>query len=363
MKPKVYFASVQPQTLEPQSTLPAKFERLLERHSLRSFVEGKSVAIKMHFGGNIGYTTIHPLFVGILVKAVRNAGGKPFITDGSFSLQGARVRGYTEDVIGCPAMPAAGFNEKYLYRRAVDFNTLKQVEVTGQVADADVLIDFSHVKGHGACGYGGACKNLAMGCVSGKTRADIHHLEGGLTWLEEKCGHCNKCIEACRTGAARFNDEGKLWIFYHHCIYCQHCATACPNKAITLKPGGYKDFQKGMAIATREVLRFFEPASVLYINVLLNITMVCDCWGFSTPSVVPDIGIVSSHDIVAIERASLDMIKVENFIPNSLPKDRSLRDEGRHLFERIHAKDPFVQVDLLEAEGLGSQEYELIEVE
>ena len=362
MSSTVYFASAQVASLEAGSTLPAKFGRLLAKHKLAKLVAGKSVAIKIHFGGDIGFTTIHPLFIGILVKAVKDAGGRPFLTDGSPALAGARTRGYTEEVIGCPVLPAAGFNEKYLYTKKVSFKTLKQVEITGQVADADVLINFSHVKGHGACGYGGACKNLAMGCVSSHTRHAIHQLEGGLTWHEKDCLHCRKCVKACRTGAMTMSDDGKLDIFFHNCIYCQHCVTACPKHAISIDSTGFTSFQKGMAIATREVLSFFGPESVLHINLLLNVTMLCDCWGFSTPSIVPDIGIMSSTDLVAIERASLDLIKVEDLLPNGLPKDRKLRDEGTHLFERIHGKDPFVQLGMLEAERLGTQKYKLVDV-
>ena len=362
MASKVFFASVQPATLEASATLPAKFQRLLAALPMADAVKGKTVAIKMHFGGNIGYTTIHPLFVRLLVQSIKEAGGRPFISDGSWSLGEAKARGYTEEVIGCPAMPAAGFNEKYLFRKPVDFKTLKEIEITGQVADADVLVNFSHVKGHGACGYGGACKNLAMGCVSCATRHEIHRLEGGLTWHEADCLHCRKCLEACRTGAIRMTDDDKLHIFFHDCVYCQHCVTACPQHAITIDPDGFRDFQKGMAIVTREVLSFFEPQNVFNINVLLNISMLCDCWGMSTPGIVPDIGIIASQDLVAVERASLDMVKVEDFLPNGLPKDRKLR-EGKHLFEKIHGKDPFVQVDLLESEGVGSQDYEIEEIE
>ena len=363
MASTVFFASAQAAKLTPDATLPAKFKRLLAQHSLEDLVKDKSVAIKMHVGGNVGFTTIHPLFVGILAEAVKTAGGKPFVTDGSFSIAAGRARGYTEEVIGCPIMPAAGFNEKYLFPREVDFKTLKMIEVTGQVVDADVLIDFSHVKGHGTCGYGGACKNLAMGCVSCKTRGQIHALEGGLDWHEDLCEHCDMCVEACPTGAASFNSDDKFTINYHECGFCQHCAVACPQDAITLDPMGYHDFQKGMAIATREVLTFFEPQDVLYLNMLINVTMVCDCWGMSTPNIVPDIGILSSHDLVAIEQASLDMIKLDDLLPSGLPKDRKLHDKGEHLFERIHGKDPFLQARLLEEEGLGSREYEIVEVE
>jgi len=101
--------------------------------------------------------------------------------------------------------------------------------------------------------------------------------------------------------------------------------------------------------------------NVYYINVLLNITMLCDCWGMSTPSLVPDIGIMASEDMVAIEKASLDMIKVQDLLPNSLPTGRELR-EGKHLFEKIFGKDPYGQISKLENKGLGNSKYSIEEV-
>ncbi len=77
----VKFASINFKKLEANATLPAKFKRMLESLPLKKMVEGKSVALKMHLGSNMGYITIHPLFVKILVKALKNSGGDVFITD------------------------------------------------------------------------------------------------------------------------------------------------------------------------------------------------------------------------------------------------------------------------------------------
>lgn len=113
-----------------------------------------------------------------------------------------------------------------------------------------------------------------------------------------------------------------------------------------------------MAVCTKTVLDTFEPKNAYFINVLTAITVLCDCWGLTTPSVVPDIGILASDDIVAVERASLDAIKTENLITAGIPEGMILGDNG-HLFERIHGKDPFVQVRELEHLGLGTQDYEI----
>jgi len=116
-----------------------------------------------------------------------------------------------------------------------------------------------------------------------------------------------------------------------------------------------------MAICTKTVLDTFEPGNVYYINVLTSVTALCDCWGMSTPSLVPDIGIMASNDIVAIERASLDAIKMEDLIPVGIPQGMKLSGEG-HLFQQLHGKNPYVQLEELERLDLGSQKYELVSV-
>ena len=91
-------------------------------------------------------------------------------------------------------------------------------------------------------------------------------------------------------------------------------------------------------------------------------TAFCDCWGMTTPALVPDIGILSGSDIVAIEQASLDLIQYEDLIPGTLVPGAELRDKG-HLFERIHGKDPYEVIKHLADLDLGSREYKLVEVE
>ncbi len=359
MASTVLFASVEYEKYDASATLPAKFDRLLDQMGLEDVVKDKITAIKMHVGRNIGYTTVHPMFVKILVDKLKKFGARVYITDQE--IRGARSRGYTEEYLGVPIVHACGVTGKYYYEKYVDFKTFKNVDVAGHIHDAEVMIDFSHVKGHGACGYGGACKNIAMGCVTDRTRAQIHGLEGGIEWNEELCTHCELCISNCNHNANRFNDENKYELNFHHCTFCQHCVKVCPSGALTMDANRYEDFQTGMAICTEEVLKTFEPGHVFYINFLTNITALCDCWGFSTPPLVPDIGIMASKDIVAIERASIDAIKVENLNPAGVVKGKVLGTTG-HLFERLHGKNPFVQLRELEKRGLGTQEYEIVEV-
>jgi uncharacterized Fe-S center protein len=355
----VLFASVAFDRYEASATLPSKFGRMLDESGLDKIVQGKTTAVKMHLGRGVGFTTIHPLFVKILVDKLKSFGAEVFITDQTVS--GARVRGYTEELLGCPILDACGLLGKYVYEKDVDFKTFKNVDIGGYIHDAEVMIDLSHVKGHGACGFGGACKNIAMGCVTDRTRQQIHGLEGGLAWDEDKCTHCEQCIKGCNHNANKFTADGKYSVFFHHCTYCQHCVKVCPTGAIRVEGNYYTDFQTGMAVCTKTVLDTFAPGSVYYINFLTNITALCDCWGFTTPPIVPDIGIMAGSDIVAIERAGVDAIKTEDALLSGIPTGHSLSGTG-HLLEQIHGKNPYVQLDELEKLGLGTQAYTLREI-
>ena len=356
----VLFSSVKFDKYESKATLPSKFERLIGKTGLEKVVSGKHVAIKMHVGRGIGFTTIHPMFVKLLIDKIKEYGGKPYVTDQSVS--GAESRGYTAEALGAPVVDVCGVTGKYFYPKEVDYKSFKNVDVAGHIMDADVMVDLSHVKGHGVCGYGGACKNLAMGAVTDRTRGQIHGLEGTIDWNDGTCIRCGACVESCNHNANRFDENGVYNVNFHHCTNCQHCVKVCPNGSISMGEKMYIDFQKGMALCTQKVLEGFAPGHVFYINFLTNITAICDCWGMSTPSLVPDIGVMASQDIVAVERASIDAIKLENLIQDGVPAGVDLSEGTGHLFERLHGKSPFVQLDELEKLGLGEQKYSIIEV-
>ena len=364
VKADLLFARFTPRTLEPKDSIGSKWPRLLDRLRLASAVKGKRTAIKMHLGGGTGFSTIHPFFVRKLVEKVKEAGAKEvFVTDSPGSVHAAAERGYTAESLGCNLVPTTGTADRYFYKQAVEpaFRTLTELELAGEIVDAEAMIDFSHVKGHGACRFGGASKNLSMGCVTGHSRGSLHGLEGGLEWDEKKCKHCDICLENCPNSAISFEDS-KFSVFWHNCKLCQHCVLICPKKALTMVGGRYKDFQQGMAFATSKVLKTFAPANLVFINMLMDISIFCDCWGMTHHALVPDIGILAGRDIVAIETASLDLIRTKDLIPGTLPAKLALGKKG-HLFERIHGKDPYAVIAFLEKLGHGTTKFKLVEVE
>lgn len=357
----VLFASAVPKSMDRNKTLPALFQRMLKKLPIRERVKGRTVAIKMHLGGGLGYSTIHPLFVRLLVEHVREGGARDvFVTDSY--IDHPERRGYTAETIGAPMADAFGSDGKDTVTKATGWEPVPEVQLSRPVVEAEVLINLSHVKGHGDCGFGAACKNLAMGCVPRVTRGRLHALEGNLKWDRSKCILCRKCLDECSTHANSFDSKGEYTIFWHNCRMCQHCALICPTGSISMEDPKFDKFQEGLARTTDLVIRQFKPGMVFHINVLTSITIFCDCWGLTTPSLVPDIGIMASEDIVAVDRATLDAVKVENLIPGSITPPFTL-GEGSHLFERLHGRNPYIQNDAMAKLGTGSTAYKLVEIE
>jgi len=356
MTETVYHCPEKIKHMEAENTLPKKMERMLAQAGLESIVRGKKVCIKMHLGGGIGYTTIHPVFVRTLVDSIKKAKAKSvFVCDGS--AKDAENRGYTKRSVHAPLVSLFGRGGKTV-NVPMNFKTFDTADISKKVLDADVLVVLSHLKAHGDCGFGGAGKNIAMGMVPPSTRAKMHALEGSIKWDEAKCKHCKKCIDECPNKANKFNDKDKFEVFWHACKYCRHCILACPEKALTTDGNNFGDFQEAMARVIKHVLDHFGKDNVFFVSVLKNITVFCDCWGMSSASLVPDLGILASRDLVAIDKASLDMIKEENLIQDGIPEDYKL-GAGSHLFEKIHAKNPYLLGEILTRLGNGSIEYEI----
>ncbi|MHA1708147.1 MAG: DUF362 domain-containing protein, partial [Candidatus Heimdallarchaeaceae archaeon] len=374
-KAKVYFGSIQHGRNSAFASFTVKVDRIVEMLLDETPIEKKDkVAIKMHLGFNDGYQTIPVFFVRRVVEAVKNRGGYPFVTDNPTSVYNAVYRGYTQETCGCPIVPIAGIKDGYTTPVEINFKGIDTLDLAGALKDADVLIDLSHAKGHGACGYGGAIKNLALGGYSGPTRwRKIHGAAQFDEYWDKAKGSpelAKKLVESCPYGALSYNEEkNELRRNYHDCHQCMTCLQVDGGiGAVKLPRESYSAFQEMMAIATQKVLETFKPEKTMFINFLLQITTYCDCMGLGQPPIVNDIGVVGSKDIVAIETATLDLIKEEGLIEKNIPpyiKHANLNpEEDLHPFTRVHGpyKDPYEAVQFAEKMGMGTSNYELIEI-
>ena len=370
MPSKIYFGSAHQARLEAKETLPAKLDLILEQLHLRDRVKDETVVIKMHTGNNMVYSTIHPVFVRRVVQAVKDGGGKPFVVDVNWDTAGAEKRGYSSEVIGCPVYPAAGPDEKYFYRHRRTYKNIKSWKVSGLIQDSTFMINFAHVKGHPSCGFGAAFKNIALGCMAGNTRGQMHDaMHFDPYWFPEKCP--DKSILKQITDACPFEaivedkkKPGELHLHMEQCNQCGRCLRIAPPGSLFIQPVNFHTFQEACAIAVDIVLSTFAPEKVTHLNLATFMTPVCDCFGFTTMQILPDAGVFGSDDIVALDKATLDIIAQTRLIEENIPTSMEVHTREGHPFQWLHGplKDPYKVTEYGEVLGFGSCNYELVDV-
>ncbi|MDD4890596.1 MAG: DUF362 domain-containing protein [Phycisphaerae bacterium] len=371
MPSQVFFGSAKQRTLAASDTLPAKLDLIINRLRIRDRVAKKTVAIKMHLGGNIGYSTIHPVFVRKVVQAVKDGGGKPFVTDTAGACYSSPNRGYSSETLGCPIYPVAGPNDKNFKAIHHPFKNITDWFLGTTMLEADFLINFAHVKGHPSCGFGALFKNLALGAMIGKTRGAIHdtcHFDP--YFFPEKLGSdpaiLDKIVAACpHQGLIRDKDNPKvLHLHFDNCNQCGRCLKVAPPGSLKIDPANFHAFIECNAIAVKLVLDHFFDGNATFLALANQLTPVCDCFGFTGPSILPDVGIFGGDDIVATEQAVLDETGKCKLIAENVPESIEIQPSAGHPFSQIHGplKDPYVLTKYGEALGLGSRKYELVDV-
>jgi len=373
---KVYFGSIQHGQDSAFSCLAAKLDKIIELLDFSTIEKRDKVAIKMHLGFSDGFQTVPVFFVRRVVKAVKKVGGWPFITDNPTSVYNAVERGYTQETCGCPLIPIAGVKDGYIHTSSIGYKNVDKLDMGGAIHDADALIDLSHAKGHANCGYGGAIKNLAVGGYSAPSRwKKIHGVEHSVPyWDPKKCTpkHAKVLVKSCPYNALKYDAEKhKLSLVLFACRnqLCLECLEADKEVGcLEIKLEVFAAFQELMAISTRKILDTFDKSKCFYLNFPLQVTPHCDCMGMAQPSVVPDIGVLGSQDIVAIETATLDLIAKAGLIEQAIPpyfKHVNLDSNANlHPFQRLWGpmKDPYLGMQFAEQQGLGTRKYKLIEI-
>jgi uncharacterized protein len=366
----VYFGSPRQARLEAKETLPAKLDLILDRLNLRERVKGETVAIKIHSGGNIGYSTIHPVFIRKVVQAIKDGGGRPFVGDINWDVNDAEARGYSKETLGCPIYPVAGPNDSYYYPVERPYKNIKVWKLAGMIKDASFLVNFSHVKGHPFTGFGACFKNLALGCVIGETRSAMHdtcHYDR--YWFSENCPDSatrDRVKASCPFGALVDDKHhpGELHMHLENCNQCGRCLSVAPQGSLKIDPVNFHTFMEANAISAGLTLGTFAPGKAVHLSLAIQMTPVCDCFGFTSMPILPDAGVFGSDDIVAIDQAVLDVIARDRLIEENIPTSLEVHTREGHPFQWLHGpyKDPYKVVEYGEKLGLGSRQYELVDV-
>lgn len=292
-KAKVYFT---------REITPENVVRLYEKLGVK--LPGK-VAVKVHSGEEGNQNYLRPEFMIPMVKEVDGT-----IVECNTAYDGARdttekheklmaAHGWS-DVFDVDIMDAEGPDLVFPIENG---RVLKENHVGKNLANYSSMLILSHFKGHPMGGFGGALKQLAIGCASNAGKVNIH------------------------TGGQSFT-QGDFWD----------------------KHAEQDDFLEAMAEAAETVVNHFG-SNLAYVNIACNLSVDCDCCAKAEDPCMGDIGIFASLDPVAIDQACIDAVKASD-------------DPGRdHLLERIDSKHGTKTIDDAARLGYGTKDYELIVVD
>lgn len=368
-KSKVYFVNLRAR--RESDSLLKKIGRLFDRAGLAGIIaKDDLVGIKLHFGERGNTAFLRPIFVRQVVDRVKAAGGNPYLVDSNTLYLGSRhnavdhlntaiQNGFAYAVVGAPLIIGDGLRGKDYREVEVNLKHCQTVRLSANVVGADALIVVSHVKGHMVAGIGGAIKNLAMGGAS-RGGKQLMHSSLRPKVEREKCRGCATCAKWCPAGAITLA-EGRAVIDPEKCEGCGECPVNCIYGAIEIQWN--EETWKVQERMAEFVYGYHQekPGKIGYMNFITDVSPDCDCLPWSDAPVVPDVGVLAGTDPVALDQASLDLVAAQTGFASSALKENHA--PGKDKFAGVHpGVDPTVQLAYAERLGLGSREYELIEV-
>lgn len=372
-KPKVYFTNFR--TVAFGDGLPTKLKKLIKMAGIDQIdMEKKFVAIKLHFGelGNISY--LRPNYAKAVADVVKELGGKPFLTDCNTMYPGSRKNalehlecawenGFTPLTVGCPILIGDGLKgTDDIAVPVAGGEYVKEAKIGRAVMDADVFISLTHFKGHEMTGFGGAIKNIGMGCGSRAGKTEQH--SGGTPHIvEEKCRGCRKCAKECANGGLVFNETTrKMSVDTNACVGCGRCLGACNFDAIAFdNDNAIEVLNYKMAEYTKAVL---DGRPNFHISLVVDVSPNCDCHGENDAPILPNLGMFASFDPLALDQACVDACLAAAPMPGSQLADNMARadfcDHHDHFKNSTPESEWKSCLSHAEKIGLGRREYELI---
>ena len=392
MSSKVYFMDARSHSL--QTGLVPKMLTVFEAAGFDGLITpGDVVAIKTHCGEWNNTAYLRPVYARALADRVKALGGRPFVCDTTtlpYSpmasrtteldlLTSAERNGFTPAALGCPFICADGFMGTDDYR--VDLPEgfiLKEAYVATAIAAADVLIVLSHFKGHPIGVVGGAIKNLGIGAQSKRGKFNVHmggHPKYSFAAANEfhpesyngKKGDPNwrEMEEACPFGLIHVTQDSVEWE-RDKCNNCIACRNIMVGRGIfKLSADNFRASNAAMADGCLATMKAVGN-KVGFLNLAIDISPWCDCAPFSDMPIVPNLGVLGGYDPVAIDKACLDMARQAVGVPGSRATDNKVMGSGQRKFEVcspiVGDVGEDIQVNTGELIGLGSTNYELVQV-
>jgi uncharacterized Fe-S center protein len=355
-KSKVYFCDLYSDSKN--RNMFNSLRMLFEAAGFAEFIEKNAqVAIKLHFGEKGNSTYMHPVAVRQIVDKVKESGGKPFLTDTNTLYSGSRTNpvdhittaienGFAYSVVNAPIIIADGLYSRDVEEVKIDKKHFETVKIGGEIYNSSSMIVMSHFKGHENAGFGGALKNLAMGCATAAGK-QMQHSDVQPAVNEAKCIGCLKCAKSCPRGAITLVNK-KAYINYDLCYGCGECTTVCPPRAVRVQ------WETDGEIFLEKMAEYAFGAindkrdKVGFISIVMNVTPLCDCVPFSGRPISQDIGIFASKDPVALDQCCYDAV---------------CEAMGHDVFRHAHPEVNCTRLlEYAEEIGIGSRAYEMIKL-
>ena len=355
MKSKVFFLPARGS--EGNEALAEKAERIFLKADFHSKIEkGSFIACKIHFGdeGNRGH--INPSWLSGIIKQLKRKTDRVFFTDTNTLYSGKRSNsvehlrlawehGFSLENVDIPVLIADGLIGHDEEKIKVELPWIKLAKIASAFLHTDGLICLSHFTGHVQTGFGGAIKNLGMGCASRAGKLE-QHSDVYPRINPRLCINCGICLDYCSAEAIK-QEDGSARILEEKCIGCGECLVVCPAGAVKMRwDEDSRRVQEKMTEYAYSVWQKFK-GKIGFINFLIRVTKNCDCMAKNEPSIVEDIGILASEDPVAIDKASVDLI-------NGL--------SNKDLLRSVFDIDWSIQLRHGEKIGLGRMNYQWIEI-
>lgn len=373
-KAKVYYTDFRAKIGE---GLPTKLKRLIKAAGIGDIdMDGKFVAVKMHFGelGNLSF--LRPNYARAVVDVVREFGGVPFLTDCNTLYPGSRKNaiehlycawenGFTPMTVGCPIIIGDGLKGTDDIEVPVEGGEyIDKAKIGRAVMDADIFISLSHFKGHETTGFGGAIKNIGMGCGS-RAGKKAQHMNGQPEIDHELCRGCRACLRECANDGLSFDESTrKMSINTQNCVGCGRCIGACNFDAIAFANyAATKDLNCRMAEYTKAVI---QNRPNFHVSLIVDVSPNCDCHAENDAPILPNIGMFASFDPLALDQACVDACLKATPLPNSQLAEAMEKEDFCDHHDHFENTTPNSEYKtcLAHAEkiGLGTRDYEIVVV-
>ena len=373
-KAKVYYTDFRAKIGE---GLPTKLKRLIKAAGIGDIdMDGKFVAVKMHFGelGNLSF--LRPNYARAVVDVVKEFGGVPFLTDCNTLYPGSRKNaiehlycawenGFTPMTVGCPIIIGDGLKGTDDIEVPVEGGEyIDKAKIGRAVMDADIFISLSHFKGHETTGFGGAIKNIGMGCGS-RAGKKAQHMNGQPEIDHELCRGCRACLRECANDGLSFDESTrKMSINTQNCVGCGRCIGACNFDAIAFANyAATKDLNCRMTEYTKAVI---QNRPNFHVSLIVDVSPNCDCHAENDAPILPNIGMFASFDPLALDQACVDACLKATPLPNSQLAEAMEKEDFCDHHDHFENTTPNSEYKtcLAHAEkiGLGTRDYEIVVV-